>query len=70
MPKLKEIDISFDQIQDLVCQLAFEKKMSLLREIVKDRDYRESFYRFTELLAAKYAIPDMSESELDSFLHE
>ena len=37
MPKLKEININYEQVRDLVYQLAFEKKMALIREIVKDR---------------------------------
>jgi len=70
MPKLKEIDINYDQIRDLVYQLNFEKKMALIKEIVKDRRYQENFYRFSESLARKYDIPSMNESELDAFLHE
>jgi hypothetical protein len=69
MPKLKEIDIDYDQIRELVFQLAFSKKMSLLREIVQDKKYQEDFYSFTESLAKKYNIPDMNEQELDEFLH-
>lgn len=70
MPKLRQIDINYDQIRDLVYQLAFDKKMELIKEIVKDRHYQESFYHFTESLAKKYDMPDMNESELDAFLHE
>lgn len=70
MPKLKEIDINYEQVRDLVCQLAFEKKMVLIREIVKDRCYQEDFYNFTESLVRKYNIPEMNETELDDFLHE
>jgi len=70
MPKLKDIDIDYDQIRELVFQLAFSKKMSLLREIVQDKRYQEDFYSFTESLAKKYNIPDMSEQELDVFLHD
>ncbi|WP_435546761.1 hypothetical protein [Desulfobacterium sp. N47] len=70
MPKLKDIDINYDQIKDLVYQLAFEKKMALIKEIVKDRCYQENYYRFTESLLKKYNIPDMNESELDTYLHE
>ena len=69
MPKLKEIDINYDQIRDLVYQLAFEKKMALIKEIVKDSRYQENFYRFTESLAKKYDIPKMNESDLDVVLH-
>ena len=43
MPKLKEIDIKYEQVRDLVYQLAFEKKMSLIKEIVRDERYREDF---------------------------
>ena len=64
MPKLKEIDINYEQVRDLVYQLAFEKKMALIKEIVKDRRYQENFYRFTESLIKKYDIPNMNESEL------
>ena len=69
MPKLKEININYEQVRDLVYQLAFEKKIALIREIVKDRSYREDFYRFAESLVKKYDIPEMNESELDAFLH-
>jgi hypothetical protein len=70
MPKLKEINIDYDQVRDLVCQLAFEKKMALIKEIVKDKCYKENFYDFTESLVRKYNIPAMNETELDDFLHE
>ncbi len=70
MPKLREIDIDYVQIRELVFQLAFNKKMSLIREIVQDKRYREDFYSYTESLAQKYNIPDMSEQELDDFLHD
>ena len=46
MPRLKEIDINYDQIRELVCQLEFKKKMSLIKEIVKEKDYRNSFYAY------------------------
>jgi len=69
MPKLREIDIDYDQIRELVFQLAFSKKMALIREIVQDKRYQEDFYSFTESLAQKYNIPDMNELELDAFLH-
>ena len=41
MPKLREIDIDYDQIRELVCQPTFSKKMSLIRKIVKDKRYIE-----------------------------
>ena len=70
MPKLKEIEINYEQIRDLVCQLAFEKRIALIKDIVRDNRYQSDFYRFTESLAKKYAIPEMTESELDEFLHQ
>ena len=70
MPKLKEIDINYEQVRDLVYQLAFNKKMALIKEIVEDRRYQEDFYRFAESLVKKHDIPKMNESELDSFLHD
>ena len=69
MPKLKEIDVDYDQIRDLVCQLAFEKKLALIKELVTEKSYRECFYRYTESLVKKYNIPEMNESQLDDFLH-
>ena len=69
MPKLKEIDINYEQIKDLFSQLDFEKKMALMKEVIKDKRYREHFYAYTEGLAKKYKIPAMSEEELDVFLH-
>jgi len=69
MPKLKEIDVDYEQIRDLVCQLAFEKKLALIKELVTEKSYRESFYRYTESLVKKYNIPEMDQSQLDDFLH-
>jgi hypothetical protein len=70
MPKLKEIELDYEQIRDLVYQLAFEKRIALVKDIVRDKSYQEEFYRFTESLTKKYAIPEMTESQLDTFLHE
>jgi hypothetical protein len=70
MPKLKEVDINYDQIRELVRQLKFDKKMALIREIIKERGYKDNFYVYTESLAKKYNIPKMSEEELDRFLRE
>jgi len=70
MPKLREIEINYEQIRDLVYQLAFEKRTALIKEIMRDKSYREEFYRFTESLTKKYDIPEMTESELDTFLHK
>lgn len=70
MPKLKQIEIDYEQIRDLVSQLAFEKRIALIKDIVKDKRYQDEFYRFTESLTKKYDIPEMTESELDNFLHK
>jgi hypothetical protein len=70
MPKLKEVDINYDQIRELVRQLKFDKKMALIREIINERGYKDNFYVYTESLAKKYNIPKMSEEELDRFLRE
>ena len=69
MPKLKEIDVDYEQIKGLVYQLAFEKKLALIKELVTEKSYRESFYRYTESFVKKYDIPAMNESQLDDFLH-
>lgn len=57
MPKLKDIDVSYDQIRDLVEQLDFEKRMDLLRNLLKGKKYKDNFYNYTENLAKKYEIP-------------
>jgi len=69
MPKLKEIDVDYEQIKELVYQLAFEKKMALIKDLIKDESYRENFYRYTESLVKQVTIPGMNEAELDDFLH-
>jgi len=68
--RIKNIDVNYNQIKELVCQLAFEKKMALIKEIVKDKDYRKNFYQFSESLAKKHNVPQMNESELDKFLQD
>jgi len=70
MPKLKDVEISYEQIKDLVLQLDFEQKMLLIKDLIRDRSYRENFYKYTEELAKKSGIKKMSEEELDAFLHE
>ncbi len=70
MPKLRDVDVNYDQVRELVGQLEFKKKMTLIREIVKEKGYRNSFYEYTESLLKKYDIPAMNEDELDTFLHQ
>ena len=70
MPKLKDIDINYEQIRDLVYQLTFEKKIALIQEMVRDKDYQKNFYGFSEGLKIKHSIPEMDDSELDALLHE
>jgi hypothetical protein len=69
MPVLKEIQFTDEQVFELVKQLEFRKKMVLIKEITADSDYRNRLYAYTESLAREYNIPEMSEEELDEFLH-
>ena len=69
MPKLKEIDVNYEQVKGLVYQLAFEKKLALIEELVTEKSYRESYYQYTESFLKKYNIPEMNESQLDDFLN-
>ncbi|MBA7549089.1 hypothetical protein ES705_41562 [subsurface metagenome] len=69
MPKLREIDVDYEQIKGLVSQLAFEKKLALIKELVTEKSYRERFYLYTESFLKKYNIPEMNESQLADFLH-
>lgn len=70
MPKLKEIDVNYSQVRELVGQLEFKKKMTLMREIIREKEYKNSFCKYTEYLLKKYDIPTMNEDELDTFLHQ
>lgn len=70
MTKLKEVDINYEKIVELVRQLEFEKKMALIRDIIREKRYKENFYLYTEALTKKYNIAEMSEEELDGFLHQ
>jgi hypothetical protein len=69
MPKLKNIEINYEQIRDLVFQLEFDKKINLIKDLTKNKIYQENFYKFSESLIEKYNIPKMTEEELDDFLH-
>lgn len=70
MAVLKEININYDQICELVNQLDFKKKIDLLGNIIKDKRYKSDFYKFTNILKKRHSIPDMTEEELDDFLHD
>jgi len=70
MSKAKEVEINYEQIKKMIKQLDFEKKVTLIREIVSESEYRKGFYKYTEGLAKKYRIPKMSEEALDEFLHK
>jgi len=39
MPKLRDMEIDYGEIKGLVCQLAFEQKLSLIKELVTDKSY-------------------------------
>jgi len=67
MPKLKEVEINYKQVCELVKQLNFKEKIELLRNITKETGYRENFYNYTQSLAAQYKIPAMNEKKLDDF---
>ena len=69
MPKLKELNITYDQIVELVRQLEFEKQLALLQTMLHAQEYRSNFYRYTESLRERYHIPVMNEASLDDFLH-
>lgn len=56
MPKLKEVDINYEQIVELVRQLEFEKKIALIREVIKEKGYKslEIEKEIAERLRAKF----------------
>ncbi len=69
MPKLNNMEISYEQIKDIILKLDFEQKMSLIKTLTRDNSYRENFYKYTEGLAKKRGIKKMNQEELDAFLH-
>jgi hypothetical protein len=69
MPVLKKMEFSETEVFELVKQLDFSKKIALIEEITSEDDYKNRFYAYTESLAQKHDIPEMSEEELDDFLH-
>lgn len=70
MPKLNDLEISFDQVRNLVSQLDFKMKTVLIKKVIKEKNYKKNFYAYAEGLAKKHKIPRMSEKKLDEFLHE
>ena len=70
MSKVKEEELNYKQLRKIVRNLDFEKKVTLMREIVTESGYRKGFYDYSQGLAKKYRIPKMSEEELDEFLHK
>jgi len=70
MPKLKEVEVNYQQVCELVKQLEFKEKIGLLRNVTRETGYKENFYDYTESLSAQYNIPAMTEEELDEFLHQ
>jgi hypothetical protein len=70
MPKLKDVEVNYQQICELVKQLEFKEKIGLLREVTKEIGYRDHFYNYTETLGKQYNIPAMTEEELSDFLHK
>jgi len=71
MSKVKEEELNYKQLRKIVRNLDFEKKVTLMREIVSESGcgYRKGFYDYTEGLVKKHGIPKMSDEELDEFLH-
>ena len=69
MPKLNDMEISYEQIKDIILKLDFEQKMLLIKTLTRDNSYRENFYKYTEELAKKRGIRKMNQEELDTFLH-
>jgi hypothetical protein len=70
MPKIGEINIEYTQIKDLILQLDFKERMKLINELIGDENYQKSFYSYTQSLVKKHNIPEMTENELDDFLHK
>jgi len=70
MSKVKEEELNYKQLRKLIRNLDFEKKVTLMREIVTESGYRKEFYDYTQGLAKKHRIPKMSEEKLDEFLHK
>jgi hypothetical protein len=70
MSGLKDRDINFEQIVELVRQLEFEKQMALIKAILSEKEYREHFYQYSEDIRKKHQIPSIKEEELNAFLQD
>jgi len=68
MPEFKDREISYDRIDELVCQLEFDKQVALIKAMLSEKAYQEYFYQSSEELRKKYQIPFLQEDELDRFL--
>lgn len=70
MAKLREIEIPFKEVINLIKQLDLKQKYQVIREIVRDEEYWRNFYVSARKLAEEKGFASMSEKELDGLLHE
>jgi len=70
MRKIKQAPTDYKQIKKMIKQLKFEKRITLIREIISESGYKKEFYEYTEGLVKKYGFPRMRDEELDKFLHK
>jgi hypothetical protein len=57
MSKVKEEEMNYKQLRKIVRNLDFEKKVTLMREIVSASGYRKGFYDYTQGLRHSGHIP-------------
>jgi hypothetical protein len=70
MPKLKEVEISSEQVISLVHQLDTEDKWRVLKEISHDEKYWKKYYAYAEKIAKEKGFTSLTEEGLEELLHE
>ncbi|MEM2933239.1 MAG: hypothetical protein QW622_03490 [Candidatus Pacearchaeota archaeon] len=70
MPKLKEIEINYEDIADLVRQLSPKERIALLLSAIGVEKWRNIVYAYAEKLAKEKGFDKLTEDDLNHLLHE
>lgn len=70
MPKLKELEVEYSQVVDLVSQLDLKQKLSLILSVFDIKRWKELVYAVGEHIAKEKGYADLKEEDLDRILHE
>ena len=70
MPKLKELEVEYPQIVELVKQLNLNQRISLVLSVFEVKGWKELVYAVGEHIAKERGFFSLKEEELDRILHE